>query len=58
MSTIIVRDNENNRWKWKAKNKDRKKQKTDTNYSESVRAKWFCCVFKLRNNIHEIFKTF
>ena len=28
-------------------NKDRKKQRSGTSYSESVRAKWFCCVFKL-----------
>ena len=29
------------------KNKDRKEQRGDANYGESVRAKWFCCVFKL-----------
>ena len=29
------------------KNKDKKKQRVGTNYSESVRAKLFCCVFKL-----------
>ena len=29
------------------KNKDRKKQKSGASYSESVRAKWFCCSFKL-----------
>ena len=29
------------------KNKDRKKQRSDTSYSESLRAKWFCCAFKL-----------
>ena len=29
------------------KNKDRKKQKIGAGYSESVRAKWFCCAFKL-----------
>ena len=29
------------------KNKDRKKQKSGPSYSESVRAKWFCCAFKL-----------
>ena len=28
-------------------NKDTKKQRSGTSYSESVRAKWFCCVFKL-----------
>ena len=30
------------------KNKDRKKQRSGVSYSESVRAKWFCCAFKLR----------
>ena len=29
------------------KNKDSKKQRSDTSYSESLRAKWFCCAFKL-----------
>ena len=29
------------------KNKDRKKEISGTSYSESVRAKWFCCTFKL-----------
>ena len=29
------------------KNKDRKKQRSSASYSESVRAKWFCCEFKL-----------
>ena len=29
------------------KNKDRKTQRSGTSYSESVRAKWFCCAFKL-----------
>ena len=29
------------------KNKDRKEQRDDASHSESVRAKWFCCVFKL-----------
>ena len=33
--------------KEKGKNKDKKKQTVGTNYSESVRAKLFCCVFKL-----------
>ena len=42
-----VRDDENNRWKRKGKNKDRKKQRSGASYSESVRAKWFCCPFKL-----------
>ena len=37
-----------NRWKGKAtKNKDKKEQRGDTSYKESVRAKWFCCAFKL-----------
>ena len=27
--------------------KDRKKQRTSATYSESVRAKCFCCTFKL-----------
>ena len=31
----------------KKKNEDRKKQMSDASYSESVRAKWFCCAFKL-----------
>ena len=30
-----------------AKIKDKKKQSSDASYSESVRAKWFCCAFKL-----------
>ena len=29
------------------KNKDRKKQRSGASYGESVRAKWFCCTFKL-----------
>ena len=29
------------------RNKDRKTQRSDASYSESVRAKWFCCAFKL-----------
>ena len=29
------------------KNKDWKTQRSSTSYSESVRAKWFCCTFKL-----------
>ena len=28
-------------------NKDKKKQRSGASYSESVRAKWFCCAFKL-----------
>ena len=27
--------------------KDRKKQSSGASYSESVRARWFCCAFKL-----------
>ena len=47
MSITNVRDNENNRWKRKAKkSKDGKKQRSSASYSESVRAKWFCCAFK------------
>ena len=46
MLIISVRDNENNRWKRKNK-KNRKEQRSDASYSESVRAKWFCCMFKL-----------
>ena len=33
--------------KRKKKNKDRKMQRSSTSYSEIVRAKWFCCAFKL-----------
>ena len=33
--------------KGKKKNKDRKTQRSGAGYSESVRAKWFCCAFKL-----------
>ena len=29
------------------KNKDRKMQRSGASYSESVRAKWFCCAIKL-----------
>ena len=29
------------------KSKDRKTQRSGASYSESVRAKWFCCAFKL-----------
>ena len=29
------------------KNKDRKMQRTGASYNENVRAKWFCCAFKL-----------
>ena len=48
MPIINVRDNENNRWKRKGeRSKDRKKQRSGASYSESVRAKWLCCTFKL-----------
>ena len=47
MHIINVRHNRNNRWKTKAKNRDRKKPRSGASYSESVRAKWFCCAFKL-----------
>ena len=29
------------------KNKDRKTERSGAGYSESVRAEWFCCAFKL-----------
>ena len=52
MPIISVRYHENNRWKRKANTK--KKKKTEKNkgiggrsYRESVRAKLFCCAFKL-----------
>ena len=54
MPITSVRDNENNRWKRnekkknkKKKNKDKKEQGGDRSSSERVRAKWFCCAFKL-----------
>ena len=48
MPIISFRYNGNNRWKGKAtKNKDRKEQRGGVSYSESVRAKWFCCAFNL-----------
>ena len=54
MPIINIADNEINRWKRKAKTKkqkkqkkDRKKQRSGLRYSERVRTKWFCCVFKL-----------
>ena len=37
----------NNRKTRQNKNKNRKKQRSSAGYSESVRAKWFCCAFKL-----------
>ena len=42
MPVINVKDNGNNRWKRKGK----KTKTKETSYSESVRAKWFCCAFK------------
>ena len=50
MPTISVKDNENKRWKRNAKkkkNKDRKEKEDWEAFSERVRAKWFCCAFKL-----------
>ena len=63
MLVICVRDNTNNRWKRNAKKKtsktkqdakkkEKKKKKTEKSkgygsYGERVRAKWFCCAFKL-----------
>ena len=49
MPIISARDNENNEWKRKAKTKKTKteKNKGGKSYSERVRAKWFCCAFKL-----------
>ena len=47
MPIISARDNENNRCKKGNKIKDIKEQRGDTSYSESVRAKWFCCACKL-----------
>ena len=47
MPIISVRDNKNNRWKREAKDKDREEWRGDASYSESVRAEWFCCAFKL-----------
>ena len=44
------KNNENKRWKRKAKkkkNKDRKEKEDREAFSERVRAKWFCCAFKL-----------
>ena len=51
--TVKDKDNGNNRWKRNSQkklnnqtNKDRKEQ-GNRSYSESVRAKWFCCASKL-----------
>ena len=57
-----IRDNENNRWNGNAKKRPQQQKnkqswkrtrrageggEEDTNYSEKMRAKWFCCAFKL-----------
>ena len=48
MPIISVRVNENNRWKRNAGKKAKtQKNKGNKSYSERVRAKWFCFVFKL-----------
>ena len=58
MSIVGVRHNENNRRKKSKREKNKQtnkqtnkqRQKTtrqDRSYSERVRAKWFCCAFKL-----------
>ena len=49
MLIISVRDYENNKWRRNAEQKTTKteKNKGDKSYSERVRAKWFCCAFKL-----------
>ena len=54
MQIISVRDKENNRWKKNTRTHKTKKIKVrkeqgggDRSYSERVRAKWFCCAFKL-----------
>ena len=47
MSDIMEIIDERERQKTTTKNKDRKKQRNAASYSESVRAKWFCCAFKL-----------
>ena len=47
MPIINVRHNGNNGQKRKAKNNPKKKQRSGASFSESMRAKWFCCAFKL-----------
>ena len=55
MVIISVRNNENNRWKGNENNnsnnnnnnKKTEKARGDRSYSERVRAKLFCCAFKL-----------
>ena len=45
---MSVNGNGNNRWKKNVKQKQRQKgTRGDKGYSERVRAKWFCCAFKL-----------
>ena len=51
MPIISVRDNENSRWsetqKTTKKKQRHKRAWGNISYSERVRAKWFCCAFKL-----------
>ena len=49
MPIISARDNENNRWKRNRKTKKLRQETTrgDRSYSQRVRAKWFCCAFRL-----------
>ena len=49
MLIINVRDNENNRNHKRElqENQGRKEQRGDESYSEWVKAKWFCCLFKV-----------
>ena len=50
MLLISIRDNENSKWKRnarKSKQKDKQRAKGNKSYSEKMRAKWFCCAFKL-----------
>ena len=45
MPIVSVRGDENNRNRWRRKGKkDWKKQRGVASYSESGRAKWFCCI--------------
>ena len=47
MLIISVRYNEVNRWKRNPKKTKTEKNKEGENWSKRVRAKWFCCAFKL-----------
>ena len=56
MPIISFRDKKNSRWKRNANNNNnnnrnnkqrQKRARGSRNYSERVRAKWFCCAFKL-----------